>query len=252
MPSLTFVNMNLVCANINNLTSLWKTVGESANAYHIGPDFDYCAVSDSEWPNRLWFHTDVNPASLAAAKSQLRAIPIQVGISCFDTHSGHSADLFNAHDFEKQSEQTGMVRSLVEPVKSRTDLQFQEVSNEQEAILWEGVFQWSFGYRISCRLLLPRYPSTRFLIAYRRPLEPVGTAVLHHANARVMGIHSLGVLPEMRRQGLARQMMRHLLQQSRTEGFDYVTLQASSMGLDLYRTLGFQEQFVMRNYALNH
>ena len=176
---------------------------------------------------------------------------MQMGISCFDNYPSPAADLLDAHGFKKQSEQTGMIRSLAEPVEPVTVLQFQAVSNEQGAIRWEGLFQQAFGYRISYRLLLPCYVSTRFLLVYRVSGEPVGTAALHHANARVMGIHSMGILPKMRRQGLAGQMMRYLLWQSRTEGFDYVTLQASDMGLDLYRKLGFHEQFLMENYALN-
>lgn len=59
----------------------------------------------------------------------------------------------------------------------------------------------------------------------------------------------MGVIPAMRRKGLAEQMMRRILNQSLAQGFRYAMLQASAMGKGLYQKLGFTEQFVLKNYT---
>ena len=243
--------MDLIRANITNLTSLWQTVGESADAYYPTADFDYCAIGYSEWPNKLWFHHDLTEGALQAARRQLRATPVKLGVSYFDIYSSQSYELLETYGFEQQSEQIGMVLSLSQPMEQSDTLHLEQVAGESAARQWEDLFQRAFGYHISYRLLLPHYDDTSFWTAYRQPHEPVGTAVLHHTDDQVMGVHSMSILPEMRKKGLAEQMMRHLLNQSLTQGFEYVTLQASDMGKGLYLKLGFQEQFVMKNYSLD-
>ena len=242
--------MNLIRANITNLTSLWQTVGESADAYYPMADFDYCAISYSEWPNKLWFHHDLTEDTLQAARQRLRSTPVKLGVSYFDIYSSQSYELLETYGFGQQSEQIGMVLTLSQSMGQPDTLHLERVAGESAARQWEDLFQRAFGYHISYRLLLPHYAGTSFWTAYRQPHEPVGTAVLHHSDDKVIGVHSMSILPEMRRKGLAEQMMQHLLNQSSTQGFEYVTLQASDMGKGLYLKLGFQEQFVMKNYSL--
>ena len=242
--------MDLLHDNIDNLTSLWKTVGQPVEAYRATAHFDYCVVSDSEWPNKLWFHGDVNEERLTAAKRQLQTFPAEVSIPYFDVYASPSYRLLEANGFEQQSEQIGMVLPLSQPLEQADTLRLERVTDEPMARRWEDIFRRAFGYHISYRLLLPHYETTHFWTAYHRDGEPVGTAVLHHTDDRVMGIHSMSILPEMRRKGLAEQMMRQLLNQSLRRGFGYATLQASEMGRGLYQKLGFDEQFVMKNYAL--
>jgi ribosomal protein S18 acetylase RimI-like enzyme len=54
----------------------------------------------------------------------------------------------------------------------------------------------------------------------------------------------------MHRKGLGEKLMSTLLFQAKGQGFGYVTLQASQPGRGLYLKLGFKEQFVLKNYAL--
>ena len=51
---------NLIQANIENLTSLWQTASEPINSYFKETKFDYSLIEYSEWPNRLWFHEEIN------------------------------------------------------------------------------------------------------------------------------------------------------------------------------------------------
>jgi GNAT superfamily N-acetyltransferase len=59
-------------------------------------------------------------------------------------------------------------------------------------------------------------------------------------------IQNVYVRPEFRRQGVARQIMRALLDWCRTKGFDSVSLHASTDGRPLYEELGFLPTNEMR------
>ncbi len=73
---------------------------------------------------------------------------------------------------------------------------------------------------------------------------------MHNFPQTIIGIHSMGIIPEMRGKGFAEQMMRTILNQAVEQGFERATLQASSMGKGLYLKLDFEQQFAMSNYGL--
>ena len=241
--------MNLIQKNIDNLTSLWRKVGEREHAHTSGDDFDFSAINYSEWPNRLWFHHDLNENSLKAAKNQLLSSSTKLIVPYWDIYQSQSYGLLEANGFEKLSEQVGMSLKLTQSYEKIEPLRLEIVTSKESAILWEELFLQAFNYRISHKLLLPGHEDIDYLIAYHKN-EPIGTGIFHYSGDAVVGIHSMGIIPEMRRKGFAKQMMINMLSQSSKRGFKYATLQASDMGKGLYLKLGFEEQFIIKNYAL--
>jgi predicted acetyltransferase len=65
-----------------------------------------------------------------------------------------------------------------------------------------------------------------------------------------IGIHGVGVIPEMRRKGFAEEIMKFALNISIDLKAEYALLQASAMGKDIYTRLGFEDLFVIKNYIL--
>lgn len=59
-------------------------------------------------------------------------------------------------------------------------------------------------------------------------------------------IDNIYTLPNSRRQGIARQLVQHLLAQSRADGIQVFKLHASADGAHLYRSLGFESTSEMR------
>ncbi|GAA0189516.1 hypothetical protein GCM10009122_49890 [Fulvivirga kasyanovii] len=239
----------LVIKNIGNLTSLWQTVGEMANSQTSGETFDYCIIPYSEWPNRLWFHHDLNEEGVSQAKEVLLSTQKNITIPYWDIYQSNSDQLLAANGFEVRFEQVGMSLKLGHSYDVPQKLSFKKVENEKEAQLWESLFGQAFGYLISHKLLTPHYNNTDFIIVYHNE-APVGTAVLHHPSDEVIGIHAMGIIPDARRQGLAEMLMKMILNDSIRQEFSFTTLQASAMGKGLYTKLGFEEQFTMKNYTL--
>ena len=74
--------------------------------------------------------------------------------------------------------------------------------------------------------------------------------MLYHNNPEVVGIHSMGIIPEMRRRGIGEKVLKEILNISVEQGFKYATLQASMAAKPLYKKYGFTTQFKMSNYQL--
>lgn len=168
----------MIRENIENLISLWRIVGEKADAYVAEADFDYCAIDYSEWPNKLWFHQDINEASLTAAKKRLRSARVRLSIPYFDIYGSQSYELLEANGFRKSSEQIGMSLNLTQSYREANTIRTKKVTDVQSAVLWEQLFQQAFDYKIHHQLLLPHYERTDYLVAYDQEDTPVGTAII--------------------------------------------------------------------------
>ncbi len=241
--------MDIIKENVKNLTSLWQLVGERARIRQTKEQFDLVAVTYSEWPNRLWFHDDVNEDTLGIAKNSILQTDPELIVPYWDIYRTRNYELLEANGFEKRSEQYGMSLKLDRKFSQNGSLRLERVTDTEQAGLWADLFKQSFGYRINPSLLTLTQDAVDYLIAYHQDI-PVGTAILYGHNSEAVGIHSMGSLPEFRRRGFAEEMMRDLLNRSRERRFTCATLQASAAGKGLYLKLGFEEQFLLKNYAL--
>lgn len=240
--------MSIIKLNIENLTSLWQTVSEPSNSYFCETNFDYSFIENSEWPNRLWFNQDINKELIKLAKTKIKATSTNLIIPYWDVYNSNSFKRLEENEFNLKFEQIGMSLKTPSILSEVNTLNLKKISTEKEAELWSVLFSKSFGYYINPILLNTSNRNTNFYIAYDQG-KAFGTGILHTTN-NVSGIHSLGILPEQRRKGYAEQIMKLLINKSIEINSDYITLQSSNMGKGLYLKLGFEEQFVIKNYAL--
>jgi ribosomal protein S18 acetylase RimI-like enzyme len=77
--------------------------------------------------------------------------------------------------------------------------------------------------------------------------RPVATSLLYLGEG-VTGIYDVATLPDFRRQGIGEALTVVPLLQARTLGYRIGVLQASPMGLNLYRRLGFREYCTFQAY----
>ena len=243
--------MDVVKENIENLARLWQTVGERAHAYYSETNFSYCKVDGAEWPNRLWFHNEIDKTSLESAMEIIAASPVHLKVSCWDVPQKNAGTLLEDAGFTKASEQFGMALKLNGPFESASRIDIHRVENKAGAILWSELFQKAFNYQISPTLVEVSFNDIGYFIASHNG-QPVGTCILYSPGSDVVGVHSLGIIPEMRRKGYAEEIMKQMLHQSVEDDSAYAVLQASEMAKPMYEKLGFSMQFMMYNYQLNN
>jgi GNAT superfamily N-acetyltransferase len=89
--------------------------------------------------------------------------------------------------------------------------------------------------------------STELYVGYCAE-KPVATGMLV-LYAGVAGIFYLVTVPEERKKGYGTLMMRFLLSRAKNLGYSHAVLQASVMGVNLYKRLGFKECCAFQEYG---
>jgi ribosomal protein S18 acetylase RimI-like enzyme len=92
-------------------------------------------------------------------------------------------------------------------------------------------------------------PATYYYVGYVQGKPVTISLVLLYAG--IAGIYNIATIPQMRRQGLATAMTLAALRQARDLGYHIAVLQASEMGVHVYRRLGFQDHFTFDSYNLH-
>lgn len=239
---------NLINENINNLTSLWKTVGRSFDSYSKTTDYEYCEIDKTEWPNRIWLHQNITQDIIDLIKEKLATTTSRITMPIWKFDNKNEDAILERNGFKVKFEQLGMSLELSKPIDIKNNVKMQLVTNSKEAKLWSELFIKSFGYKTSSETIIKTLNKINYYIAYSEGIA-VGTAISHKTN-NIVGIHSVGIPPEMRRKGYAGQIMKLLINMAVEDRYKYMTLQASTMGKKLYLKLGFEEQFVIKNYTL--
>lgn len=241
--------MDIKKENINNLVSLWETVGDSIQKTTSEKGFSYCQVSGSEWPNRLWFHEDgKKKETLKAAIETVRGTSIPLSVCYWGKESDTFQSVMEAAGFVKKSEQIGMSLRLEQEFESPGRIRLRSVASERDARIWAEIYPKNFGYAISATTLLKTGSSIPFYLIYLEG-QPIGTAIAYPTE-NVIGIHGLGILPQFRKQGFAEEAMGILVNNALHYNIKWATLQSSSMGKNMYLKLGFTEDFLMMTYKL--
>lgn len=240
-------NINLIAANIDNLTSLWKTAGTPFISYHGSDSFEYCKIENSGWPNKLWLRNDLTKKELQDIINTMKSNSGLV-LPYWDIFDSKSYEILEAYGFSLKTEQVAMALKLDQKFTLQNKLDFKRVMNNEEAQIWSDIYPNSFGYSISKEILIHNHNNVHFyLVSFEE--KPIGTFMLFQTGKNI-GIHGVGVIPEMRRKGLAEEIMKFALNLSIDLNIEYALLQASVMGKDIYTRLGFENLFVIKNYVL--
>lgn len=236
--------------NIQNLTSLWKKVSISFQGFFPGDEFDYCQIQNSDWPNRLWFNQNVNEKSLKKAIKIIRSSTVNLSFSYWDDFNSPINQLIEKSGFIKKSEQIGMFLKLNQKYQEQNRLSFQIVTEKDQAKLWADLYPQSFGYQISDEILIKTTREVQYYLIYFEN-NPIGTAITFQTD-NIIGIHGIGIIPEMRKRGFAEEIMYFILNRAIDEKIEYAMLQSSSMGKGVYLRMGFTDLFLMTNYLLTN
>lgn len=240
--------MKIIQSNINNLTSLWQQVSEPFKSYYKENHFDYSLIENSEWPNRLWFNQDIDQNVIKLVKDILPTFSTNIIVPYWNIYNSQSFKILEENGFKLKFEQIGMSLKLNQIFNKLEHFKLVKVTTNRNAEIWSNLFKKSFGYYINPILINKTHKQMDYFITYHQN-KMVGTGI-SNKTGNISGIHSVGIIPTQRRKGYAEQIMKLLINQSINTDSDYVTLQASNMGIGLYHKLGFKDGFKIKNYTL--
>ncbi len=152
---------------------------------------------------------------------------------------------------------TGMAVDLLalnEDLPTPTGLTIEDVEDTEALRQWAYAFLIGYGLpEMSLNTSLDLFTGLGFDLPLRNYLgilngEPVAASELF-LGAGVAGIYCVTTIPEARRQGIGAAITLAPLREARAHGYRVGILQASPMGLGVYRRLGFQEYCKMTFYG---
>lgn len=240
--------MNKTELNILNLISLWKNASLPFRTYNETESIGFCFIPGSQWPNRIWQKNELNSEVLNEIKWLLKTKKRQLTFSYFDVEPSNNNITFDDHDLNEISIQYGMGLNLAKKFKVSKPLKFHLVTDSFSSKIWSQSFQNAFGYLISEETINKTFEKINYYIIYDQE-DLVGTVISHQTQSTI-GIHSLGIIPNMRGKEYATQIMYHLLNKGLEQDCKLATLQASKMAKSIYEKMGFTTEFIMRNYQL--
>ncbi len=228
--------------NIDNLTGLWQLMGAERAAVGLH--------QSGSWPRRYWRDWAQRHEPLSTAI--IEDIPAGYLFPVWQSDE-------NTADLEQQLQDQGLAPGLEQlamilplehefSCKQESTLALSTINGEEDAEIWADVCGRAFGYSLDAAVIdqLLHHPGVEVLWATRDE-QVVATAIMYRTGS-VLGVHQVGVPPELQGQGIARAVMEALLVRAKASGAEYVTLQASAAGEPLYRKLGFLSQFKIRSY----
>lgn len=231
--------------NINNLTGLWKLMG-----YESADDTGKVFRSRS-WPNRLWADWGEEEALLPAIRSLSSSESPMIPIwGSNDEVEQELITTLKDKGFSFSRVQTAMYLDMKNySLADRVVADIREVKSPASADIWTEVAASAFKSNMDKRVIrnLVGKEGAGLYLSYRDEL-PVGSAIIYRTGS-VAGIHFVGVPYEFKGRGIATEIMKWVLQKCKETECGTLTLQASDAAVNIYKRLGFIEQFKYKSYS---
>ncbi|KAF2333949.1 GNAT family N-acetyltransferase [Flavobacterium nitrogenifigens] len=240
-------HINLIKDNIDNLTTLWKTAAIPLLSYHQNDFLEFSQIKNAGWPNRLWFREDITEKDLQQIQETIEKNPGLV-VPYWDIFGSNSNEIFEKNGFSIRNQLAAMALKLDQKFMTPNILTFKRVLNEEDAKTWTDIYPLSFNYVISKETLVHNYENVKYFLVHFEE-KPIGTLALFQTE-NIMGIHGVGVIPEMRKRGFAEEIMKFAINKAIDADCEYAQLQASALGKGIYTKLGFEDLFTITNYQL--
>ncbi|MGY6275187.1 GNAT family N-acetyltransferase [Methylomonas sp. MgM2] len=255
--------MHIDEANLKNLTGLWKKYGFDVLKDQVGA----AMLINTRWPHRCWYESSavINDQKASNGDGLLAEIPPTAIIPIWSFVSSRPINLlpFQAeHDFLEKAliaqkwtchfEQTAMFLELPDEMaiapSVNPEFRIRMVSANEELALWVNVCEDAFDYDIEALVLEPLIGDKDIRIMLGDIDDQAVAAALLYKTDHTIGIHQVGVRKAFQGKGLASRLMHEILGICIQWGGKNAVLQASQAGISLYHRLGFNSQFIIKNY----
>ncbi len=223
--------------------------------FYSGPDISWCLTDVAFPPCNSVFKARLQPDEIddtikaVISRGRKRSVPVQWWTGK-DTQPDNLVEKLVAHGFNHQGDGAGMAVDLLamnENAPQPDDFKIIEVKDEDTLKTWCHVTCIGFGIPEQAEPALFEWFSTD--IRLNQPLKcylgiwqgkPVATSSVFFAEG-VAGIYFVATVPEARCHGIGFAVTRRPLLEAREMGYRAGILQASKMGVPVYRRMGFKE-----------
>lgn len=249
--------MDIDRANLSNLTGLWNKYGATALEHHRLP----LKYGNIRWPHRYWFDSLLtNPETTAWLQNldesvviPVWEIPKSTATNSFATPlwqqlEGQLAERHWHCVFEQVAMYLAVAQLPVLSTKKGAGFNVCPVSTLDELAQWISIGSEAFAYSIDFSVIANLKADSDIKLLLGRQDDQAVACALLYKTGEVIGIHQVGVKQAFQGQGIAKQFMQCIVYICAQWGGNYLVLQASALGLPLYKRMGFLPQFTIKNY----
>ncbi|MER2491206.1 GNAT family N-acetyltransferase [Catenovulum sediminis] len=223
--------------NIQNMVSLWQRYGARKQGA-----FWY----SNSWPNRVWHDALAENQTIAQAHNlqldrpqKLVVYPVQ---SCTGLSSslGCKAGLNSALTLGFQLQLMNLnLTGRQFPHCDKTELTSISPNDDKLIHAFSKLCSLGFGYTIDTGVLQKVVQDNDVKLVFLSVANRQVATALLHCTGDTLGVYQLAVPEQYRGRGYAKSIMLHILHYAQRNEFEFVSLQASEMGLGIYQKLGF-------------
>lgn len=217
--------------NIANMITLWRCYGaeQRGNLWY-----------SQSWPYRVW-HNSLNwsQASKELNLTQLTSRQRLVILSAMNEETE-----WQPQDMQQDLKLTLMNLELPNTkidINKDSKLELLNSTDTDGITSFVKMSSEGFGYTMDTQALLRAAKFSIVKLGFLRVSGERVATVLLLKQGNTLGVHQVAVPSVYRGRGYATDMMLHSIRWGQIKGAQVITLQASEMGLNLYRRLGFKE-----------
>ncbi|MDE6539114.1 MAG: GNAT family N-acetyltransferase [Ruminococcus sp.] len=125
------------------------------------------------------------------------------------------------------------IEYLTEDYGSLTDIQIEKIRNQLPEYYNNHLNKDLFVYVVKSEIII----SCCFLLVSEKPANP------NFINGRTGTVMNVYTKPELRRKGIAKAIMKFLIDDAKKMKLDFVELKSTDSGYNLYKSVGFEDVF---------
>jgi GNAT superfamily N-acetyltransferase len=231
----------------NNLFEFWDFIGQKNNIYIESSNYKAVFVADSDWPKRVY-----------AIKDKIESYEEIIQLSNKDllpntiTLNKHT-DLLNCNKIQLRFTQTNMSLDLNNYKNEITNNDsIHQVESKSDAFKFANIASESFGYKVDGTIVynLCKDSFHSRLFIYKEKKESYGCGIVFFDKNNVAGFHMIGTIPKGRGKGIGKSITKKLIGEALVNNSKYCVLNASKMGEQIYKKLGFTGFGTLENYTI--
>jgi len=231
----------------NNLFEFWDFIGKKNNFYAETKNYKSVYAAGSDWPKRVYAIED--KIEIYEKIIRLSNQDILPNIITLHKHT----DLLNCKNIQLLFSQINMSLDLSNyTAENPKNENIHQVETKSDAFEFANIASESFGYKVDgtivYNLCKDSFPSKLFI--YKEKKESYGCGIVFFDKNNIAGFHMIGTIPKGRGKGIGKSITEKLIGEALINNSKYCVLNASKMGEQIYKKLGFTAFGTVENYKI--
>ena len=168
-------------------------------------------------------------------------------------HLTKHTDLINYNKIQLLFKQTNMCLDLKDNKNEfLNNGNIHQIESKSDAFEFAKIASESFGYKVDGTIIYNLCKDNLHfrLFIYKEKEESYGCGIVFFDKNNVAGFHMIGTIPKGRGKGIGKSMTEKLISEAIANNSQYCVLNASKMGEQIYKKLGFTAYGALENYTI--